>query len=192
VAAVQELQRRLIPAIQQLRDTLAGKSQAFDSIVKIGRTHLQDATPLTLGQEFPATWRNWIMACAMLKPHGACVRTGTGWHGGRHWAQRAPGIRRARSRRIVASDRLPFVTAPNKFEALASNDALVHAHGALKTLAASLMKIATIFAGWHRDRVAVSVNYASLKMNRAAPSCRAKSTDAIGSHDNGVLSGHGQ
>jgi fumarate hydratase class II len=143
VAAVQELQQRLIPAIQQLRDTLADKSQAFDSIVKIGRTHLQDATPLTLGQEFSgyvAQLDHGLRHVEAAMAHvcelalgGTAVGTGLNAHP--EFAVRVA----AELSRLTG---LPFVTAPNKFEALASNDALVHAHGALKTLAASLMKIA--------------------------------------------------
>ncbi|MDP1549536.1 MAG: class II fumarate hydratase [Nitrosomonas sp.] len=143
VAAVQELQQRLIPAIQQLRDTLAAKSQAFDSIVKIGRTHLQDATPLTLGQEFSgyvAQLDHGLRHVEAAMAHvcelalgGTAVGTGLNAHP--EFAVRVA----AELSRLTG---LPFVTAPNKFEALASNDALVHAHGALKTLAASLMKIA--------------------------------------------------
>lgn len=143
VAAVQELQQRLIPAIQQLRDTLAGKSQAFDTIVKIGRTHLQDATPLTLGQEFSgyvAQLDHGLRHVEAAMAHvcelalgGTAVGTGLNAHP--EFAVRVA----AELSRLTG---LPFVTAPNKFEALASNDALVHAHGALKTLAASLMKIA--------------------------------------------------
>ncbi len=143
VAAVQELQQRLIPAIQQLRNTLAGKSQAFDSIVKIGRTHLQDATPLTLGQEFSgyvAQLDHGLRHVEAAMAHvcelalgGTAVGTGLNAHP--EFAVRVA----AELSRLTG---LPFVTAPNKFEALASNDALVHAHGALKTLAASLMKIA--------------------------------------------------
>ncbi|WP_394807512.1 class II fumarate hydratase [Nitrosomonas sp.] len=143
VAAVQELQQRLIPAIQQLRDTLAAKSQAFDGIVKIGRTHLQDATPLTLGQEFSGYvaqldhgMRHVEAAMAHvceLALGGTAVGTGLNAHP--EFAVRVA----AELSRLTG---LPFVTAPNKFEALACNDALVHAHGALKTLAASLMKIA--------------------------------------------------
>jgi fumarate hydratase class II len=143
VAAMQELQQRLIPAIQQLRDTLAGKSQAFDSIVKIGRTHLQDATPLTLGQEFSgyvAQLDHGLRHVEAAMVHvcelalgGTAVGTGLNAHP--EFAVRVA----AELSRLTG---LPFVTAPNKFEALASNDALVHAHGALKTLAASLMKIA--------------------------------------------------
>ena len=143
VAAVQELQQRLIPAIQQLRDTLADKSQTFDTIVKIGRTHLQDATPLTLGQEFSgyvAQLDHGLRHVEAAMAHvcelalgGTAVGTGLNAHP--EFAVRVA----AELSRLTG---LPFVTAPNKFEALASNDALVHAHGALKTLAASLMKIA--------------------------------------------------
>ncbi|MBY0475077.1 MAG: class II fumarate hydratase [Nitrosomonas sp.] len=143
VAAVQELQQRLIPAMQQLRGTLAAKSEAFSSIVKIGRTHLQDATPLTLGQEFSgyvAQLDHGLRHVEAAMAHvcelalgGTAVGTGLNAHP--EFAVRVA----AELSRLTG---LPFVTAPNKFEALASNDALVHAHGALKTLAASLMKIA--------------------------------------------------
>ncbi|QOJ21961.1 MAG: class II fumarate hydratase [Gammaproteobacteria bacterium] len=143
VAAVQELQQRLIPAIQLLRGTLAAKAQAFEAIVKIGRTHLQDATPLTLGQEFSgyvAQLDHGLKHVQASLPHvcelalgGTAVGTGLNAHP--EFAVRVA----AELSRLTG---LPFVTAPNKFEALASNDALVHAHGALKTLAASLMKIA--------------------------------------------------
>ncbi|MER2513007.1 MAG: class II fumarate hydratase [Nitrosomonas ureae] len=143
VAAVQELRQRLIPAVRLLRETLAAKAQAFDSIVKIGRTHLQDATPLTLGQEFSgyvAQLDHGLRHVEAALPHvcelalgGTAVGTGLNAHP--EFAVRVA----AELSRLTG---LPFVTAPNKFEALASNDALVHAHGALKTLAASLMKIA--------------------------------------------------
>ncbi|SNX61185.1 fumarase, class II [Nitrosomonas ureae] len=143
VAAVQEMQQRLIPAIQLLRDTLAAKSEAFGGIVKIGRTHLQDATPLTLGQEFSgyvAQLDHGLRHIEAAMAHvcelalgGTAVGTGLNAHP--EFAVRVA----AELSRLTG---LPFVTAPNKFEALASNDALVHAHGALKTLAASLMKIA--------------------------------------------------
>jgi len=143
VAAVQEMQQRLIPAIQLLRGTLAAKSEAFGGIVKIGRTHLQDATPLTLGQEFSgyvAQLDHGLRHVEAAMAHvcelalgGTAVGTGLNAHP--EFAVRVA----AELSRLTG---LPFVTAPNKFEALASNDALVHAHGALKTLAASLMKIA--------------------------------------------------
>ncbi|MDV6347100.1 class II fumarate hydratase [Nitrosomonas sp. Is35] len=143
VAAVQELQHRLIPALQLLRETLAAKAQAFESIVKIGRTHLQDATPLTLGQEFSgyvAQLDHGLRHVQASMGHvcelalgGTAVGTGLNAH---------PEFATRVAAELSRLSGLPFVTAPNKFEALASNDALVHAHGALKTLAASLMKIA--------------------------------------------------
>lgn len=143
VAAVQELQHRLIPALQLLRETLAAKAQAFESIVKIGRTHLQDATPLTLGQEFSgyvAQLDHGLRHVQASMGHvcelalgGTAVGTGLNAH---------PEFAGRVAAELSRLSGLPFVTAPNKFEALASNDALVHAHGALKTLAASLMKIA--------------------------------------------------
>ena len=143
VAAVQELQQCLIPAIQLLRGTLAAKAQAFEAIVKIGRTHLQDATPLTLGQEFSgyvAQLDHGLKHVQAALPHvcelalgGTAVGTGLNAH---------PEFAARVAAELSRLTGLPFVTAPNKFEALACNDALVHAHGALKTLAASLMKIA--------------------------------------------------
>ncbi|MBX3628839.1 MAG: class II fumarate hydratase [Nitrosomonas sp.] len=143
VAAVQSIHHRLIPAIHRLRDTLAQKTEAFADIVKIGRTHLQDATPLTLGQEFSgyvAQLDHGLKHIEAALSHlyelalgGTAVGTGLNTHP--EFAPRVAG-------EIAYLTKLPFITAPNKFEALASNDALVHAHGALKTLAASMMKIA--------------------------------------------------
>jgi fumarate hydratase, class II len=143
VAAVHALRTRVLPTVQALRDVLHAKADAFASIVKIGRTHLQDATPLTLGQEFSGHTAQLDHGLAHLEaalPHlcelalgGTAVGTGLN----------APPEYDARvAARLTALSGHPFVTAPNKFEALASHDALVHAHGALKTLAASLMKIA--------------------------------------------------
>ncbi|ARU05158.1 fumarate hydratase, class II [Comamonas serinivorans] len=143
VAAVDALTNKLLPAIDLLLGTLAAKAQAFDDIVKIGRTHLQDATPLTLGQEISG----WVAQLEHGKKHvlaalphlyelalgGTAV--GTGLNAPKGYAE---GV----AQELAAITGLPFVTAPNKFEALASQDALVHAHGALKTLAASLNKIA--------------------------------------------------
>ena len=143
VAAVIALREKLIPQIEVLKQTLSEKSSAFKDIVKIGRTHLQDATPLTLGQEISG----WV---AMLEhnlkhieqsiPHvaelalgGTAVGTGLNTH-----PEYAVRVAQA----LADLTGQPFVTAPNKFEALATTDALVHAHGALKGLAASLMKIA--------------------------------------------------
>jgi len=143
VAAVASLAGHLIPSIRKLRDTLAKKAAAFEGIVKIGRTHLQDATPLTLGQEFSgyvAQLDHGLAHVEAALPHlcelalgGTAVGTGLN----------APvGFDTRVAAELAKITRLPFVTAPNKFEALASHDALVSAHGALKTLAASLMKIA--------------------------------------------------
>ncbi|MGC2519794.1 MAG: class II fumarate hydratase [Burkholderiales bacterium] len=143
VAAVQALHDRLIPAIRRLRDTLAAKSGAFKDIVKIGRTHLQDATPLTLGQEFSgwvsqldhgiAHVQASLTHLCELALGGTAVGTGLNAH---------PEFGARVAKELAKQTGLPFVSARNKFEALAANDALVHAHGALKTLAASLTKIA--------------------------------------------------
>ncbi len=143
VAAVVAVREHLIPQLNVLKKTLAEKADAYKDIVKIGRTHLQDATPLTLGQEISG----WV---AMLEhnlkhieqsiPHvaelalgGTAVGTGLNTHP--EYAVRV-------AKELAELTKQPFVTAPNKFEALATTDALVHAHGALKGLAASLMKIA--------------------------------------------------
>ncbi len=143
VAAVDGISHRLLPALAKLRATLAGKAEAFKDIVKIGRTHLQDATPLTLGQEFSGYAAQLEQADRHLHaslPHlcelalgGTAV--GTGLNAPQGYAEKVA----AELARLTG---LPFVSAPNKFEAMAAADALVHAHGALKTLAASLMKIA--------------------------------------------------
>ena len=143
LAAVDGITHQLLPALAQLHGTLAHKAQEFDAIVKIGRTHLQDATPLTLGQEFSGFAAQLAHGARHVRaalPHlcelalgGTAV--GTGLNAPVGYAERAA----AELARLTG---LPLVTAPNKFEALASCDALVHAHGALKTLAASLMKIA--------------------------------------------------
>ena len=143
VAAIQELHHRLKPAIRVLRETLSIKAAAFSGIVKIGRTHLQDATPLTLGQEFSgyvAQLDHGLKHVQASMAHlyelalgGTAVGTGLNAHP--EFAERVA----AELSRLTS---LSFISAPNKFEALACNDALVHAHGALKTLAASLMKIA--------------------------------------------------
>jgi fumarate hydratase class II len=143
VAAVEVLVQRVIPAVARLRDALRAKSEAFAEIVKIGRTHLQDATPLTLGQELSGHVAQLDHGLAHLEaalPHlselalgGTAVGTGLNAH---------PELAERVARKLAELTGLPFVTAPNKFESLAAHDALVHAHGALKTLAASLTKIA--------------------------------------------------
>ena len=143
VSAVIGITKKLLPALEKLRSTLAQKASDFDGIVKIGRTHLQDATPLTLGQEFSGYVAQLAHGERHVRdalPHlhelalgGTAV--GTGLNAPQGYAVQVAA-------ELAQLTGLPFVTAPNKFEALASCDALVHAHGALKTLAASLMKIA--------------------------------------------------
>lgn len=143
VAAVLALEGRLLPALTDLRDTLAAKSRAFADVVKIGRTHLQDATPLTLGQEISgwvAQLDHGLAHVAAGLPHlrelalgGTAVGTGLNTH-----PEFGARVAQELSERLGTA----FVSAPNKFEALAAHDAIVFAHGALKTVAASLSKIA--------------------------------------------------
>ena len=143
VAVAQEINHLLIPAVQKLRDTLAAKAKAFEPIVKIGRTHLQDATPLTLGQEFSgyvaqldhglARLQDALKYLYELPLGGTAVGTGLNSH---------PDFAVKAAAQLAQLSGLPFVTAPNKFEALGGRDAAVFASGALKTLAASLNKIA--------------------------------------------------
>ena len=143
VAAVTALRDRLIPAVRQLRTTLAQKAETFRDLIKIGRTHLMDATPLTLGQEISGWVQlldNGLVHIDEAIPHlcelalgGTAVGTGLNAH---------PEFAVRVAAEVSRLTGYPFVTAPNKFEALAGHDALLFAHGALKTLAASLMKIA--------------------------------------------------
>ena len=143
VAAVIAVHEHLLPQLLVLKKTLNEKAIAFADIVKIGRTHLQDATPLTLGQEISgwvAMLEHNLKHIELSLPHlgelalgGTAVGTGLNTH---------PEYARRVAEELAAFTRQPFITAPNKFEALATCDALVHAHGALKGLAASLMKIA--------------------------------------------------
>ena len=143
VAAAQQINHLLIPAVQKLRDTLDAKAKAFAGIVKIGRTHLQDATPLTLGQEFSgyvsqldhglARLQDALKYLYELPLGGTAVGTGLNSH---------PDFAAKSAAELAQLSGLPFVTAPNKFEALGGRDAAVFASGALKTLAASLNKIA--------------------------------------------------
>jgi len=143
VAAVQSIRDGLLPSVRRLRDALHARAENFRHIVKIGRTHLQDAVPLTLGQEFSgyvAQLDHGLTHVEAALPHlcelalgGTAVGTGLNAHP--EYAVRV-------ARKLAEMTGHPFVTAPNKFEALAANDALVSAHGALKTLAASLNKIA--------------------------------------------------
>ena len=143
VAAFEALHNQVIPNVRHLRNSLHVKAEAFADIVKIGRTHLQDATPLTLGQEFSgyvAQLDHGLKHLEAALPHvaelalgGTAVGTGLNAH---------PEFAVRVARKLSELSGHAFVTAPNKFEALASHDALVNAHGALKTVAASLNKIA--------------------------------------------------
>jgi fumarate hydratase class II len=143
IAVAIELQRRLIPAVEALRDTLAAKAEAFAGIIKIGRTHLQDAVPLSLGQEFGGyaaqlelgldSLRAALPQVQQLAIGGTAVGTGLN----------APaGFGEAVAARLAERLALPFTSAPNKFQALAGHEPLAAAHGALTVLAGSLMKIA--------------------------------------------------
>jgi fumarate hydratase class II len=143
VAAATAVVRRLLPSVRALRDALAAKAEEFAGIVKIGRTHLQDAVPLTLGQEFSGyvaqldadleRIESALPGLYRLAIGGTAVGTGLN----------APaGFGEATAGHIAELTGLPFVTAPNKFAALAAHDELLFAHGAIRTLAASLMKIA--------------------------------------------------
>jgi fumarate hydratase class II len=143
IAAAQEMTHRLIPALTHLHRALDAKAKAFRSIVKLGRTHTQDATPLTLGQEFSgyasqvasgiSRAKLGVKALYPLAQGGTAVGTGLN-------AKR--GFAKAFAKKAAQLTGLPFVSAPNKFEALASHGAIVFAHGALNALAADLFKIA--------------------------------------------------
>ncbi|HVS39523.1 MAG TPA: class II fumarate hydratase [Gemmataceae bacterium] len=143
IAAAEEIERRLLPQVKKLRDALHAKAEAFRDIVKIGRTHLMDAVPLTLGQEF---WgyvaqldagakriRAVLPEIYELALGGTAVGTGLNTH---------PEFAERVAKKIAEETGLPFVSAPNKFAALAAHDGLVMLSGALRTLACGLMKIA--------------------------------------------------
>ncbi|ADH90375.1 fumarate hydratase, class II [Ancylobacter novellus DSM 506] len=143
IAAAEELVNELIPALTKLRDALAAKAEAWADIIKIGRTHTQDATPLTLGQEFSgytqqvtngiARIEQTLPALMELAQGGTAVGTGLN----------APlGFAEKVAAKIAEITGLPFTSAPNKFEALAAHDAMVFSHGAINTVAVSLFKIA--------------------------------------------------
>ncbi len=143
IAAAETVTHDLIPALTELHNALDAKAREFHSIIKIGRTHLQDATPVTLGQEFSGyatQMKNSIARVKNALPHihelaqgGTAVGTGL---------NAAPGFATLFAKKVADITTLPFVTAPNKFEALATHDALVELSGALNTVAVSLMKIA--------------------------------------------------
>lgn len=142
IAAYTMLTKTTLPGIEALRATLSEKAELFKDIVKIGRTHFMDATPLTLGQEFSAyvsqlkhgqrAINNTLTHLSELALGGTAVGTGI---------NTPPGYSENVAKHIAQLTGLPFITAENKFEALAANDAIVEAHGALKTVAVSLMKI---------------------------------------------------
>ena len=142
IAAAEEINNRLLPSLALLRTTLQKKSKEFNDVIKVGRTHLMDAVPLTLGQEFSGYVQQLDMAIERinlvlpglyeLALGGTAVGTGLNSH--KKFADKA-------AKYISKLTDLPFVSAPNKFESLAAHDALVFAHGALKTLAGALMKI---------------------------------------------------
>lgn len=146
MAAAEEIVHRLLPALKNMREALFVKSQEFDHIIKIGRTHLMDAVPISLGQEFSGYVAQLdqdikrIEFCLHdiyeLALGGTAVGTGINTH---------PDFAKKTAEAIAKETKLPFVSAPNKFAALAAHDPLVFASGALKTLAASLMKIANDF-----------------------------------------------
>jgi fumarate hydratase class II len=143
IAAYQILAEATIPSVEKLQSTLLEKAQAYKDVVKIGRTHLMDATPLTLGQELSGyaaqlghairAMRNTLGHLSELALGGTAV--GTGLNTPKGFAEKVAGY-------IADFAGLPFITAPNKFEAMAAHDAIVEGHGALKQLAVSLMKIA--------------------------------------------------
>ncbi|GGY49814.1 class II fumarate hydratase [Parvularcula lutaonensis] len=143
IASAEEIHHRLIPALQKLRNALNDKAEAFKDIIKIGRTHLQDATPLTLGHEFSGyvaqvdygirRVESALPALYALAQGGTAVGTGI---------NTKPGFAEAFAEEVANFTQLPFVTAPNKFEALAAHDAMVEAHGQLNVVAGSLFKIA--------------------------------------------------
>lgn len=143
IAVAERVHNRLLPMLEKIYKALDQKAQEFSSIVKIGRTHLMDATPLTLGQEFSGyttQMKNSIQRVKNTLPHlhelalgGTAVGTGLNTH---------IDFPKMAAAMIAAETKISFVTAPNKFEALATHDALVELHGALKTIAVSLMKIA--------------------------------------------------
>ncbi|PJZ27527.1 fumarate hydratase, class II [Leptospira hartskeerlii] len=143
IAAAEQLVNKLLPALEQLKNTLKKKSDEFKDIIKIGRTHLQDATPLTLGQEFSGyvkqleynieRVKSVLPSVYRLALGGTAVGTGLNTH---------PEFAIKAAAQISKETGLPFTSAENKFEALAAHDSLVETHGVLKTIAASFMKIA--------------------------------------------------
>ena len=143
IAAAEEINHSLLPALNKLRNALNDKSQEFKKIIKIGRTHTQDATPVTLGQEFSGYTaqidngikriESTLKELYFLAQGGTAVGTGL---------NAKPGFAKKFAEEVASYTKLPFKTAPNKFEALAAHDAFVSVHGAINTVAVSVMKIA--------------------------------------------------
>jgi fumarate hydratase class II len=158
MAAYEAVVRVTIPGVTQLRDTLAAKSKEFMNVVKIGRTHLMDATPVTLGQElsgYVAQLNHGLRALNNTLSHlGELALGGTAVGTGINTPE---GYSELVAQKIAEFSGLPFVTAPNKFEALAAHDGIVETHGALKQLAVSLNKIAN-----------------DIRMMASGPSCQVK------------------
>lgn len=177
VAGVLAVEDQLLPAIAVLKATFADKSDAFKDIIKIGRTHLQDATPITLGQEISG-WeamlgksermiRESVQYLKELAIGGTAVGTGINAH---------PDFGDFTAKEIGKHTGKDFVSAPNKFHALTSHDEVVYAHGAVKALAADLMKIANDVR-WLASGPAVDWEKSVFRrMSQAAPLCQVKST----------------
>lgn len=143
IAAAERIHHDLIPALEQLHAALAAKTAEFADIVKIGRTHLQDATPMTLGQEFGGYAQQVAYGIDRVKAvQPALLRLAQGGTAVGTGLNTAKGFDVAFAQEVAAITDLPFITAPNKFEALAAHDSIVEASGALNTVAVSLMKIA--------------------------------------------------
>ena len=176
IAAVVEITDRLIPAVTRLRDAFDAKAKAYVNITKIGRTHLMDAVPLTLGQEFSGYVAQLdadlerldlvLGGLYELAAGGTAVGTGLNTH---------PEFGERVAAAIAELTGKPFVTAPNKFAALAAHDALVFAHGAIKTMAASLDQDRRRPAlAWDRARARASGSCSCPRTSRAVRSCRGR------------------
>ena len=194
IAAAMAVKESLLPALDHLARALEDKERAFENIIKIGRTHLQDATPVTLGQEFSgyATQVRYgiervkaaLPRIYMLAQGGTAVGTGL---------NSLPGFAGMFAEEVARETNLPFVTAPNKFEALASNDAEVELSGALNTLAVSLFKIASdIRLMGSGPRSGIARNLAARERARLLHHAGQGQPDPSRGADHGLLPGHGQ
>ena len=170
IAIVEEIERQLVPAVNGLRDTLAAKEQATGDVIMVGRTHLQDATPVTLGQIISG-WvaqldealdgiRRALVPCYALALGGTAVGTGINTH---------PRFGEVAAAEIARETGEPFVTAPNKFAALSAHDAVVGASGALRVLAGALMKIANDVR-WHASGPRAGLGELSIPENEPGSS----------------------